>query len=287
MAGAGEPTIQEAITAAYEQLPPGERRLADTVLARLNHLASYNATELAAAAGVSKATAARFFRRVGYRSFDHARRNARAEAHLASPLYALAGVNPKEPASDALSRHVAADLKNLSETFRQPNASAALDQAVKWLATAPRVRVLGMRNGHFVAAHAAYLLAQLRPEVVALPGTGMTLAEDLASLGSGDVLLVADFRRRSSLLPALIEAARAAGAKLVFLASPGMPSLARRGDVVLQCLTDGASIFDSYVAAVSLVNYLCAAVARALGKTSRKRLAAIETLHDTLGDIRH
>lgn len=284
-AGSG-PTIQEAIAAAYDRLPPGEKRLADAILARLNHLASYSATELAAAAGVSKATAARFFRRVGYESFGHARRNARAEAHLASPLYALAGVNPKEPVSDALSRHVAADLKNLSETFRQPHAATALAQAVKQIAAAPRVRVLGMRNGHFVAAYATYLLAQLRPEVASLPGTGMTLAEDLVSLGRGDVLVVADFRRRSSLLPAHIEAARAAGVRLVFLASPGMPPLSRKGDVVLHCLTDGASIFDSYVAAVSIVNYLCAAVAKELGKTSRKRLAAIETLHTTLGDIR-
>lgn len=287
MGNVGEPTIQESITAAYDQLPPGEKRLADTVLARLNDLASYSATELAAAAGVSKATAARFFRRVGYQSFGHARRNARAEAHLASPLYALAGVNPKEPVSDALSRHVAADLKNLAETFRQPQVAAALAQAVKLIAAAPRVRVLGMRNGQFVATYAAYLLAQLRAEVASLPSAGMTPAEDLVSLGRGDVLLVADFRRRSALLPAYIQAARAAGTKIVFMATPGMPVLSRKGDVVLHCLTDGASIFDSYVAAVSLVNYLSAAVAKTLGPASRRRLAAIESLHDTLGDIRH
>jgi len=281
-----EPTIQESIMAVYDQLPPGEQKLADTILPRLNSLASYSATELAADAAVSKATAARFFRRIGYKSFGHARRQARAEAHLASPLYALAGIKPKERASDSLSWHVATDLKNLSETFKLPNTST-LEQAVDLIARAPRVRVLGMRNGHFVATYAAYLLAQLRPAVACLPGAGMTPAEDLVSLGRGDLLLVADFRRRSSALPAYVDAARAAGAKLIILASPGMPSLARKGDVVLHCLTDGASIFDSYVAPVSLVNYLCAAVAKALGRTSRKRLAAIEALHDALGDIRH
>lgn len=281
-----EPTIQESITAAYDQLPPGEKRLADTILSRLNNLASYSATELAADAGVSKATAARFFRRVGYQSFGHARRQARAEAHLASPLYALAGVKSKERASDALSRHVAADIRNLSETFRQTNV-AALAQAVKLLAQAPRVRVIGMRNGHFVASYVAYLLAQLREEAICLPGAAMTLAEELAALGRGDVLLVIDFRRRSTLLQTVVEAARREGVQLVFIASPGMPSLSRPGDVVMHCLTDGASIFDSYVAAVSIANYLCAAVAKELGKKSRKRLATIETLHATLGDIRN
>jgi DNA-binding MurR/RpiR family transcriptional regulator len=281
-----KPTMQESIMAVYESLPPGERKLADTVLARLSNLASYSATELAAQATVSKATAVRFFRRIGYESFEQARRQARADAHLASPLYALAGVNSKERKSDALSRHLAADLRNLSESFSQ-SGSAVLELAIQQIAKAPRVHVVGLRNGHFVAAYAAYLLAQVRPDVVSLPDAAMTLAEDLVSLGRGDVLLVVDFSRRSSLLQAIVDTARQAGAQLIFLASPGMPPLSRNGDVVVHCLTDGASIFHSYVAAVSIVNYLCAAVAKEVGKKGRQRLEAIEHLHELLGDIRH
>jgi DNA-binding MurR/RpiR family transcriptional regulator len=281
-----EPTIQESIMAVYESLPPGEHKLADTVLARLRDLASYSATELAADASVSKATAARFFRRIGYESFEHARLQARAEAHLASPLYALAGVNSSEHKSDAWSRHLAADLKNISESFGQ-SGSGVLEQAIRLIAKAPRVHVAGMRNGYFVATYAAYLLDQVREDVVTLPNAAMTLAEDLVSIGRGDVLLVVDFRRRSTLLQTIVDTARQAGAQLVFLASPGMPPLSRPGDVVVHCLTDGASIFDSYVSAVSIINYLCAAVAKELGKKSRKRLEAIEDLHESLGDIRH
>ena len=281
-----DPTIQQSVMAVYESLPPGEQKLADTVLARLGDLASYSATELAADASVSKATAARFFRRIGYQSFEHARRQARAEAHLASPLYALGGVNPKERQSDALSRHLAADLRNISESFRQ-SGDGVLEEATRRIARAPRVHVVGMRNGHFVAGYAAYLLAQVREHVVSLPGAAMTLAEDLVSLRRGDVLLVVDFRRRSALLQKIVDTGRRAGAQLVFLASPGMPPLSRPGDVAVPCLTDGASVFDSYVAAVSIVNYLCAAVAKDAGKKGRQRLQAIEDLHESLGDIRH
>jgi len=280
-----ETTIRESILAAYEQLPPGEHKLADTILSKLNNLASFSATELAAEAEVSKATAARFFRRIGYQSFGHIRRQARAEAHLASPLYALAGVNPKERTTDALSKHVAADIRILSETFQLQNARQ-FAQAAALIAKASRVRVIGMRNGHFVALHAAYLLAQLREGVASLPGSAMTLAEDLASLGKGDVLLVVDLRRRAAMLQTIVRAARAAGVRLVFLASPGMSALSRPADLVLHCLTGGASIFDSYVAAVSIVNFLGASVAKELGRTGRKRLEAIEVLHHALGDLR-
>jgi DNA-binding MurR/RpiR family transcriptional regulator len=280
-----EPGIREAIMAAYVALPPGERKLADTVLARLGNLASYSATELAGAAAVSKATAARFFRRIGYQSFAQARQRARADAQQASPLSGLAGASAKTRGSDALAQHLAADLRNLSESFRQLDRHM-LAAAVALLAKAARVHVVGLRNGHFIAAHAAYLLAQAREAVAVVPDAAMTLAEDLVSLRRGDVLLVVDFRRRSALLPSIVSAARQAGARLVFLASPAQPPLARAGDVALHCLTEGSSMFDSYVAALSIVNHLCTAVAKELGKTSRRRLEAIETLHDCLGDIR-
>lgn len=280
-----EPSIRDSIMAAYAGLPPGEQKLADTVLARLSNLASYSATELAGEATVSKATAARFFRRIGYPSFAHARQRARADAQQASPLSGFDGATPKARGSDALSRHLATEVRNLSESFRQVD-QRMLGAAVRLLAKAPRVHVVGLRNGHFVAAHVASLLAQVRESVAAIPHAAMTLAEDLAGLRRGDVLLVVDFRRRSVLLPSIVAAARQAGARLVFLASPTQPPLARAGDAVLHCLTETSSIFDSYAAAISMVNYLAAAVAGELGKSSRRRLEAIETLHESLGDVR-
>lgn len=279
-----EPTIRESILAAYEELPPGERKLADSILPRLGSLASYSATELAREATVSKATAARFFRRIGYESYAQARQRARAEAQSASPLHALAGAE-RQPDADPVSRHLATELKNLSESFRELDRRA-LAAAVRLLAKAPRVHVVGLRNGQFIAAHASSLLGQARDGVCSIPGAGVALAEDLVSLHRADVLLVVDFRRRSALLASVVDAAREAGARLIFLSSPTLRPLARPGDVVLHCLTDGPSLFDSYVAALSIVNYLCAAVATELGGASRKRLEAIEALHESLGDIR-
>ncbi len=277
-------TIQESILAVYDQLPPSERKLADITLAKLNNLASYSATELAGEAKVSKATAARFFRRVGYPSFRQARRQARAEAHMASPLYALAGVDLKELPTDALSRHIASDIRILTETF-QSQSGAVLAGAARLIAGARRVRVVGMRNGHFVALYAGNLLAQLREDVAPLPTSAMTLAEDLAALGEGDVLLVVDFRRRAAMLRTIVEAARQARASLVFLSDAGLPTLSRSGELVINCLTEGSSLFDSYAAAVSIVNFLGASVARDLGKSGRKHLERIEVLHEALGDL--
>ena len=56
-----------------------ERRLADLLLEDLGALRHENAGSLAERAGVSKATAARLFRRLGYAGYKAAQREARAE----------------------------------------------------------------------------------------------------------------------------------------------------------------------------------------------------------------
>ena len=62
-----------------DALPPSEQRLGDFILDFPGDLASYNASELAALVEVSNATVTRFVRRLGYDSYEAARRHARAE----------------------------------------------------------------------------------------------------------------------------------------------------------------------------------------------------------------
>ena len=54
-------TLRDRIQDQYGALSGVERKLADVVLAREKDLLAYSATELAALAGVSKASTARFF----------------------------------------------------------------------------------------------------------------------------------------------------------------------------------------------------------------------------------
>ena len=47
----------------------------------------------------------------------------------------------------------------------------------------------------------------------------------------------------------------------------------------------GASLFDSYAAALSVLHLLSSAVVRRLGTAGRERLKRIESLHDALRDF--
>ena len=80
------------------------------------------------------------------------------------------------------------------------------------------------------------------------------------------------------------EAGKAVG---LFLAgNPTATELPARSDIVLRCVNRTAGMFDSYVAAMSVINHLCTRLGLALGDAARERLAHIERLHDDYGDLR-
>ncbi len=127
-------SLSQRILEHYDAVPRGERRLADLLLAQPAAVRHHSATELAARVGVSKATAARLFRRLGYPSF----RAARFEARGAVPTE-TAGV----PATD-LGAHLEADVQNLVKTIEHQR-SDTLARALRALAHVARAFLIRVR----------------------------------------------------------------------------------------------------------------------------------------------
>jgi DNA-binding MurR/RpiR family transcriptional regulator len=274
-------SIDERITSMYEDLTASERRLAAVVLGAQLNLSSFTASELAAMAEISNATAARFFKRLGFKSYNDARAHARRNEDWGSPLYELTGTGTHRLASGDLGLHVAQDLQNLTRTA-EAISGGALDEAVKILAGAERVWIVGFRNSMILANYACGLLIHLVPYVHLLPRMGMSLGEDAASFGPKDALLVLGFRRRPALLREIMEVAREAGMPRVLIADATAVRTAQIADVTLRCQSLGHSMFDSYVAPMSIINFLCASLARELGDDAVARLSNIEDLHSRL-----
>ncbi|CAM4388043.1 MurR/RpiR family transcriptional regulator [Kerstersia similis] len=277
-------TLQERILALQDTFTDSEQRLAHVTLECLGNIAAWSGADLAKKAGVSKATASRFFRRLGYENFNDIRAQARDEAERGSPLYEMAGVRPPDASGDALAAHLATDLQNLAQTFERLDGRD-VETTVSLLAHSRRVWIAGFRNGRVLAQYAWALLTQVRDGVALAPGAGLNLAEDLADMGPEDVLLVMDFRRRVTLLKPVVEHASRVGARVIVLTDPTATELPARADVVLRCVNRSPAVFDSYIAAMSLINHLCSVLTVALGDAARQRLQTIESLHDLYGDL--
>lgn len=269
--------VDARIAALFDELTESEKRLAEVVLETANDLSAFTAGELAARAEVSAATAARFFRRLGYESYGDLRRSVRAARTWGSPLYELTTAG--RPADFA--RHVAQDVENL-QRLASELSSPALDDAVEMLVAAKRLSLIGFRNSAALATYARGLFAHMKPDVRLLPLAGQTLAEDVVGLGPEDALVVFGFRRRPPVLRDIMAAVRESGARILLVTDASAARTAHLAHVTLRCPNQGSSLFDSYVAPMSLISHLASAVGAALGEAAEARLARIEDMHRRL-----
>src|SRR5674476_774092 len=103
-------SIEQLIRSRYNGLSPSDRKLSDVIVARQKDLVAYSATELAQLASVSKASAARYFKRLGYQDFNDFRAAVRARFSSESPLSNLVRVTQAGDQPSGFTHHVEACL---------------------------------------------------------------------------------------------------------------------------------------------------------------------------------
>jgi DNA-binding MurR/RpiR family transcriptional regulator len=273
-------SLTQRIHRVYDNLPAGERKAAELVLDSPGELALWAATELSDRAGVSNATVSRLFRRLGYGSYDEARRASREMRASGSPLY----LADPAPARGRLADILAVETAVVADSLSMLNP-LTVDAVAERMAAARRVRFAGFRNSHFAAAYAASALAQFRPGVALLTGAHQTLAEGIAAVGAGDLVVIVGLRRRPAGFSGFVSAVAATGADVALVTDRsvrGAPAMARW---TLTCAVDTPQTLDSYSGALAVLRALVLAAVARLGVAGRRHLERIETLHETLGEL--
>lgn len=274
-------SLRGLIQARYASLSVVDRKMADVVLAREKDLLAYSATELAGHAGVSKASAARFFRRLGFADYQAFRLHLRDTATTPSPLTRL---SQRGGRASPLEQHVAREVAHLQAMATHVTDDDVL-RAVRWLLAARRVWVVGYRNGYMAAFYATALLSQVRPGVELLNEGAGEDAERLADIQTGDVLLAMDFRRRTRRLPQVAAFAVDAGARLLLITDARVSALTGLAAVAFTCPPQEETVFDSYAPVVSLIHFLASAALDRATRKAQDRLARIEKAHQCLSDL--
>ncbi|WP_319241737.1 MurR/RpiR family transcriptional regulator [uncultured Propionivibrio sp.] len=275
--------IDERIGALTETLPDSERKLAELLSSRQVLLATHSATELAALAGSSKAAVTRFIQRVGYKSFAEARREAREAQCWGAPAFQYAP-DLSSVSEDAFAKHLQSDLDNLARTFERLNPKT-VERAIDAIVKARRVAVIGYRNSHALAQYLVRQLVLLKDAVTLLPQAGQTVGEDLAGFTADDMIIVLAFRRRVPVVDQIVQHARQIGLPALILTDAGTPANEVPGDWRIVCETRGSAQFDSYAAAMSVLNLLVSTLALRPEIANKHRLLQAERLHSAFSEL--
>ena len=277
-------TMSQRILRHYDEMPRGERRLADLLLENGSAMRRDTATSLAAGAGISKATAARFFKRLGYSCFKDAQREARENA--VSVRRAPPG-RPTEPSlrpKISLSHHLENEIRNLVATIEQQRTEE-LDEAIGLLARGDKLWVVGFGDNYPLAHFARALLIKQRSDIRMIPIGGFSVPEEFASITSSDVMLAFGIGRRTRTLRNILASASRAEARVILVTDQVSGRDAANATVVLRTRTTGGSLFDSMTSTVSLLTYLFAALVDRIGDRAIHRLELIDTIHAEWGDL--
>lgn len=276
------PSLAERLRSAYPELTETERKAADVLMASPAAVATYSGKEIAARSGISRATFSRLIRRLGYAGFDEARRMERARRASGSPYLLF---DTAEPAgAGRIARQMEEEQRMLRESLAllDPEAIGELGAV---LAQAPQLWFAGFRNSRFLADYARALFTTLRPGAYALAPSGQTLAEGIAGVSSGDVVVAFGMRRRVAFFLPLLEALAAQEAQILLITDRSLRTPVQGVRWTLLSAVETAQPIDSYVGALALTRLLVLETLHHLGPEARARLGRIEAAQARLREL--
>lgn len=268
----------------YAEFSPSFRKVADYLLANYRDAAFLPAARVATLVDVSESVVVRFAAALGYSGYPEmlramqrivkselapARRLTRDESgRLTRPL----------DENDRLHRVIGQDIDNLNLTANDPVTRSAFEKAARLLTDAHSVYCLGLRGLGNLAGLLGFLLNLGGKRTYIITHGDATLFEQLYHIEDADVLVSFAFQRYTRRTVEAMEFARRRGARTITVTDSLASPAAQIADIALVAHVKSRSFFNSYVAAVSLINALVTAVVSEKFETARDALERIEEL---------
>lgn len=271
--------LLELLRARHDEFSPAQRKLADRVMADPEAIAFMTVSELASAAGVNEATVVRFAAVLGLKGYPGltklCREWLRDQAQLLRRFDALEQYSGGE--GGVLPRALAYDRANIARTFARVE-DAVWQSAVRRLAGAPRVHVMGLRKCHTPAYLLAYLLGMLRDDVSLITAAAGVLTDDLRAVRAGDCFVAISIHRYTADTVRAARWAHSAGAHVIALTDNHASPLVASAHDVFYADVSAVTVLRSMTGFVALVQALAAEVARCNGQEARAALRQEEQL---------
>ena len=266
------------------QMTKSQKKVANYLLFNMDKLLFFTADELAKAANVSTATVVRFARELDFEGYTDMQKAARLRFHdREEEPEDLPQSSPEEDSSEyLLEKSFRQDIQNLKRTF-QDLSREDLERACTLLKTSRRVYLVGMRISRSMATYAYINWGMLRKGVHLIHNEGLDYAEELIEINSEDLIVAFWAPRYNRATYQMLSHAKRQKASVLLITNREFNLTMEEGDfdVILRCCMENSSYQSSFVAPVTLVNYLTRQLDLEFSKDIAARLANWDSL---LGD---
>ncbi|HSR12578.1 MAG TPA: MurR/RpiR family transcriptional regulator [Thermodesulfobacteriota bacterium] len=235
-----------------------------------------SSAQLAGRVSTSDATVTRFCSALGYQGYADLQKDLQKYLQMRlTPSERLETI-PREKGESLYQEIIGRDIQNLKETAAalQPRLLKEILHAVN---KGRRVFILGLRSSFGLAALAHSHLSGIRKGVVLADTARGMMADQLADIGPGDVMLAISFPRYTRETLACVRYARGRGCRIIGMTDSILSPLARISDLVVQARVYTMGFINSYTSAVGIINCLSAGLSMMSPKRSIRTLKAVES----------
>ena len=264
------------------QMSKGQKRLADYVSKNYDKAAFLTAAKLGEVVGVSESTVVRFATQLGYKGYPGFQKAL--EELVRNKLNSIQRMEVtygRISQSEIIEAVLHSDIEKIKLTLEAIDQKA-FDLAIDTLLNAKRVYVIGIRSCAPLASFLSFYL-NLVCENVTLVNTNSSseIFEQLIRINEEDVIVGISFPRYSMRTLKALEFASNRKAKVITLTDSVHSPMNLYSSCNLIARSDMASIVDSLVAPLSVINALVVALCM---KKQREVVTTLETLEKIWGE---
>ncbi|MBR1481642.1 MAG: MurR/RpiR family transcriptional regulator [Ruminococcus sp.] len=238
----------------------GQKRIALYIEEHYDKAAFMTASKLGETVGVSESTVVRFATELGYDGYPRLQKAMQEMIrNKLTSVQRIEVTTSRIGDSNVLDSVLSQDIEKIRRTIEE-TSHEDFNRAVEEICTAKRIYIFGVRSTGAIAGFLAYYFELMFDNVTLINTTSATSTyEQIFRITEDDVMIGISFPRYSSMAIETMDFARSRGAHAIAITDSMASPLVQSADSILIARSDMASIVDSLVAPLSLINALIVA----------------------------
>ena len=269
------------INRQYPKLSKGQKHLANYIIEHYDKAVFLTAAKLGQEVGVSESTTVRFATQLGYDGFPQFHRALEELVrNRLNSIQRMEFTYGRVPQSEILDTVLQSDVEKIKMTLEQMDHSA-FNLAVDTILGAKKIYIVGIRSCAPLASFLSFYLNLIFDDVRLLhTNSSSEIFEQMIRIGEKDVIIGISFPRYSMRTLKAMEFANNRKAKVITLTDSVHSPMNLYSSCNLIARSDMASIVDSLVAPLSVINALVVALCMRKQKDVMHTLESMEKIWD-------
>ncbi|MGN0318880.1 MAG: MurR/RpiR family transcriptional regulator [Lachnospira sp.] len=252
--------ILTEIALKKSSLSRSQKKIADYILANPQECAFITASELGKKSRTSESTVVRFPVAIGLKGYPQLQKELGKILTDKLEKYEKIDITRDDYTANAVLANVMTmDRNKIEYTLNNVN-SEAFEIAIDDILSAENVYIVGVRSCSFLADFLAYYLKIIRKGVIRVDNNTSELFEQMIHVGERDVVIGISFPRYSMRTLKAMEFANDRNAKIIAITDSKHSPMNMYSSCNLFAPSEMASVIDSLVAPLSLINALIVAM---------------------------